>query len=418
MRYSIFFILLFVLCSCKKENLTKSEFEQNDKDISFFKGFVLFNPSTKEEIINYNGSKYFTPASNTKLFTLYTAYKTFKDSVQSLKYFKTNDSLIIKGTADPSFLNGFGTSKVLDFLRNEKDSIYLIDASIEEAPYGNGWAWDDYQENYMPEKSLFPIYGNVVRYKIRNGLIKCIPAFFKNDVTVKDSISLIREPDKNTFYLKRDDLIKKEVPFKTSNYLITQLLSDTLHKKIKVISDYKKNEFNILHGVPYDTLYKKMLKVSDNFIAEQLMLKVGKEVGGSYSVKKAIKYSLDNYLNDLPQKPTWVDGSGLSRYNLFSPNDMVFLLEKMYNEIPLEQLLGYFPIIKTRRTFMDWNRNKKPFIFAKPGSVMNNYNLSGFLITKKGTLLIFSYMNNHFNMPTYEVKKDIESELKRIYNTY
>jgi len=417
-RHFFFLLVLVVLSSCGTTYSIKKELNQQHENIPFLKGFVLYNPTTKKEIINQNGAYYFTPASNTKLFTFYTAYKTFTDSVNSLAYYKTKDSLIIKGTADPSFLYGFETQKVIDFLRNQKDTIYLADATIDEPSFGSGWAWDDYAYSYMPEKSLFPIYGNIVSYKIENDSLTSYPSFFKNKIEAVDSVSMTRKITENQFYIQKDRLKKKEVPFITSNYLVAQLLSDTLHKKVTIIPNSKRYDYKMIKGIAYDSLYKKVLVVSDNFISEQLMLQVGKEVTGSYSVEAAIEYSLTNYLQDLPQEPRWVDGSGLSRYNLFTPNDMVYLLEKMYKEIPLQKLLDYFPVGGETGTLKKWYANDKPFVYAKSGTLSNNYNLSGYLVTKKGTFLIFSYMNNHFRIPTSEVKEDIEKTLKKIYNSY
>ena len=394
------------------------DLRKHQENTSFFKGFVLYNPATKKEIINYNGAKYFTPASNTKLATFYTAYKTFKDSVAGLAYYNTNDSLVIKGTADASLLYGFKTQKVLDFLTNQHDSIYLVDENIEDTPYGSGWAWDDYQDYYMPEKSMFPIYGNIVSYYATADSVVSLPSFFKKNIYLQDSVSLTRERIENKFYLKRKWYKNKEVPFITSNQLVAQLLSDTLHNVVKVIKPSRQFKFKILNSIPYDSLYKRMLTVSDNFIAEQLLLQVGKKVTDSYNVSKAIEYSLTNYLQNFPQKPRWVDGSGLSRYNLFTPNDMVFLLKKMYREIPLQKLLNYFPVGGKTGTLKKWYANDKPFVYAKSRSLSNNYNLSGYLITKKGTFLIFSYMNNHYRIPTSSVKQDIENTLKMIYNNY
>ncbi len=417
-RGALFLTILIVLSSCGTTQQLKRELKQSDKKTSFFKGFVLYNPTTKKEIINHHGANYFTPASNTKLYTFYTAYRALKDSVKSLAYYRTKDSLIIRGTADPSFLYGFESHSVLDFLKNEKDSIYLVDASIAETRLGSGWAWDDYPYYYMPEKSLFPIYGNIVTYKMESDSLVSYPRFFKDKIRVLDSVSLTRALTRNQFYLQRDRQKKKEVPFIVSNHLVAQLLSDTLQKNIKVIPKSIHFKYKALSGLPYDSLYKKMLVVSDNLIAEQLLLQVGKEVANSYSVEAAIEYSLTHYLQDLPQKPRWVDGSGLSRYNLFTPEDMVFLLEKMHNEIPLQKLLDYFPVGGETGTLKNWYANNKPFVYAKSGSLSNNYNLSGYLITKKGTLLIFSYMNNHYKIPTSELKRSIEKTLKRIYNSY
>jgi len=419
-RFKLLYLLLnvVILTSCGTTHKIKSSLKHRNKESSFFKGFVLYNPKTKKEIINYNGQKYFIPASNTKLFTFYTAYKALQDSVVGLEYYRTQDSLLIKGTADPSLLYGFESTKTIDFLKNETDSIYLLDKKIVEPPYGSGWAWDDYQGYYMPEKSLFPVYGNIVKYSIKDSLVTSTPSYFEQNITVLDSTSYSRELTENIFYIEKNHEKENEVPFITSNQLVAELLSEQVKKNIKVISTTKKYDFKILKSIRYDELYKQMLVVSDNFIAEQLMLQVGKEVANSYSVKAAIDYSLTNYLQGLQQKPRWVDGSGLSRYNLFSPNDFVFLLNKMFHEIPLPKLLNYFPTLGESGTLKNWCGNEKPYVFAKTGSLSNNYNLSGYLITKKGTLLIFSYMNNHYQKSTLSIKSDIEKTLKLIYRNY
>jgi len=423
-KINIVFILILilssiVLISCSTTHKIKRDFKQKNSENSFFKGFVLYNPETKKELISYNGQKYFTPASNTKLFTFYTAYKTLGDSIASLAYLKRKDSLIIKGTADPSFLYDFDSTKTINFLKNKKESIYLVDATINETPYGSGWAWDDYEYYYMPEKNLFPVYGNIIKFSLTDSLINTTPSYFKQKITVLDSITIHREFNENKFHLQKGTIRENKIPFITSNLLVANLLGEILKKDIQLIPDSEKYaNWKILRSIKSDELYKKMLVESDNFIAEQLMLQVGKEVSNLYSVKLAIKYSLENYLPNLPQKPRWVDGSGLSRYNLFTPNDFIFLLNKMYKEIPLQKLLNYFPVGGETGTLKNWDKNKKPYIFAKTGSLSNNYNLSGYLITKKGTVLIFSYMNNHYQKSTSIVKSDIENTLKKIYNTY
>jgi len=407
-----------MLTSCSITHKINRNFKKEAKVNSSFKGFVLYNPSTKEELIKYNGQKYFTPASNTKLFTFYTAYKALQDSVTSLAYYKTKDSLIIKGTADPSFLYGTDSTKIIDFLQKETAPIYLLDEAIKETAYGSGWAWDDYQYYYMPEKNLFPIYGNIVKFSMTDSLVSSTPSYFKQHVKIVDSTSFYRELYHNNFFLQKDSKVEKEVPFITSNQLVAKLLGNQINKEIKVIPTLKKYNFKILRSIHYDDLYKKMLVESDNFIAEQLLLQVGKEVLNVYSVESAIEYALENYFQDIPQKPRWVDGSGLSRYNLFTPNDFVYLLEKMYNEIPLDTLLNYFAITSESGTLKNWNENKNPYIFAKTGSLSNNYNLSGYLITKKGTVLIFSYMNNHYQKSTSEIKNTMYETLKLIYTNY
>lgn len=409
-----------VLLSCGTAKNIEKKLQKTQRENTFFKGFVVYNPATGKELINYNGQKYFTPASNTKLFTFYAAHKTLQDSVKSLAYYSTTDSLIIKGTADPSFLYGFNDDKVLRFLTSAKDTIYVLDKTIDEPVFGNGWAWNDYPYYYMPEKSLFPINSNTVNYGYKKGFVTAFPKYFTDLIGEVDSLKLRRDYEDNIFYIEKFTTNSYTVPFRTNNEIAAEVLADTLQKPVKLLADnHRHYPFKYLYGNPLDSLLKQMLTISDNFIAEQLLLQVGAEVSGYYNVDSAIQYAQEHYLKDLPQKPRWVDGCGLSRYNLFTPEDIVALLNKMYKEIPTEKLLSYFPVGGKSGTIKSWYANgDNPYVYAKTGTLSNNHCLSGYLITKKGTLLIFSYMNNHYPGSSAKVKKYMERDLKRLYLKY
>ncbi len=412
------FMILMLLGSCASKKIEKDLVNQN-KVNNYFRGLVVYNTKKEKEIININGNKYFTPASNTKLFTFYTSYKTFKDSVVALQYFINSDSLIIKGTADPSLLYGFEENKTIGFLKNTTQNIYLVDENIAEPVFGLGWAWDDYTYYYMPEKSQFPIFGNIIEMTKKSDSITVEPIFFKDFIEIDDQLENRRDFNKNQFYVRSfDDFEERQIPFKTSNQLVADLLGKEIGKKIVVINPKKDILFKSFYSVPYDSLYKQMLVISDNFIAEQLLLQVGNAVDSTYSVKSAIDYSMENYLQGIPQKPRWVDGSGLSRYNLFTPESLVFLLQKMHNEIPQEKLFSYFPVGGESGTLKNYYGNEKPYIYAKSGTLSNNYNLSGYLITKKGTVLIFSFMNNHYQGSSSKRKKEMEAVFLKLYNTF
>lgn len=413
----IFGLLLLNACSSAKQ--IKKDLVKESTNITFFKGLVVYDPLTEEVLINHNGNKYFTPASNTKLFTFYAAYKSFKDSVTGFEYVLNKDSLIIKGTADPSFLYGFKENKALDFLKGKEQNVYLVDAGIAENTYGSGWAWDDYAYYYMPEKSLFPMYGNIIKLSKKGNAVSVKPDFFIDNIKINDHVAVRRDLYENNFYLQnKTEVTDREIPFKTSNQLVADLLSKELDKKVTLVSPNKNYDFTSFKSVKYDSLYKQMLVISDNFIAEQLMLQVGYKMDSVYSVEKGIAYALENYLQDIPQKPKWVDGSGLSRYNLFTPESLVFLLHKMYLEIPTQKLFSYFPAGGVSGTLKNAYKSEKPFIYAKSGTLSNNYNLSGYLITKKGKILIFSYMNNHYIDGAADRKKEMEEVFLKLYNNY
>ena len=410
---------LFTGCSSTRRHLAKkidarieTAFYKNQ-----FTGILLIDAATKDTLYKSNSSKYFIPASNTKIFTLYTALKLLPDRIPTLKYSFTGDTLYIQGTGDPSTLHPYlKDSTALHFIKKYAN-IALYTNNFKDEKLGPGWSWDDYQYYYSPERNGFPLYGNVLT--IENGdTLKVHPEYFKDSI-IPISYALNRDQNKNRFYFDTSKKDTLEIPFIVDSGLTKELLEKYLQRKIHSTNKMPVDSLKVLYGIPSDTIYKRMMEVSDNFLAEQLLLLASSTLSDSLNSAKARRFVLDNHLSDLKQPPRWVDGSGLSRYNLFTPESMVHVLYKLYVEIPKERLFQFFPIGGVSGTLEDWySGNPEPYLYAKTGSLSNNHCLSGYLLTKSGKILIFSFMNNHFMENPSQIKQHMQTIFEEIRDSY
>ena len=389
--------------------------------------FVLYDPVGKKTLCDFNGARYFTPASNTKIFTLYSALKILGDSVPALEYVQRNDSLIFWGTGDPSFLykEVLQDSTVYNFLSSSESELYFSNANFHTTHFGEGWAWDDYNSGYSPERSAFPLYGNIVSIIADHDILRITPDYFAPAFTVKESrekTEVCRELHENLFAVypatALADVREIRVPFKVDSTTFLGLLSDTLKRSVKPANVPLPLSTNTVFSIHLDSLYSVMMQDSDNFIAEQLLLMCANVLSDSLKPEIAIDYMKKNHLSDLPDEPVWVDGSGLSRYNLFTPRSIVRLWEKILEEVPQERL---FPLLATggvNGTIRKWYQNETPYIFGKTGSLSNVHCLSGFLKTKRGKVLIFSFMNTNFTVSGNNIRRNMQSILENIYEHY
>ena len=167
---SVFFIsALFTGCISSKlkvENQSLNHFLENSVAFSnSFTGFSLYDPDKGEYIYEYNADKFFTPASNTKIFTFYTGKNIFKDSIPGILYGERNDTIFFTGTGDPTFFDeDFPLQPVGDFLKNSKSTLVYTERDFYNDRFGPGWAWDDYMYHFSPEKCSMPIYSNLVHF--------------------------------------------------------------------------------------------------------------------------------------------------------------------------------------------------------------------------------------------------------------
>jgi D-alanyl-D-alanine carboxypeptidase/D-alanyl-D-alanine-endopeptidase (penicillin-binding protein 4) len=133
--------------------------------------------------------------------------------------------------------------------------------------------------------------------------------------------------------------------------------------------------------------------------------------------EKIIDTLLKTDFKDLPQKPRWVDGSGLSRYNLFTPQDFVFILNKMKTDFGIDRIKTILPTGNEGTLEGRFVRDSN-YIFAKTGTLSGVVSLSGFLYTKKNKLLIFSVLVNNHNSSAGEIRRAVEKFIQEVRDKY
>lgn len=426
-RIYFFRTLLFsALCTSILLNLTScrtSRYQQLNKKLervtdpevfnSHHYGLLVVDAERGDTLIKRQSDTYFIPASNAKIFTLYTALKLLPEQLPSLKYTIEGDSLYAAGLGGPGILHPeLKNDSLLDFMKSFK-TVILRTGHFQDTPWPPGWSWEDFDQAFATERSSLPVYGNRLRLMASDSTNISPPGF-------RDSIQPIehkfrRSQFSNTFYIPK--LVKDtlEVPLIMSEHTLKYILGTALSNQVIINDRMPEPDEAIYYASERDSVLKRMMIESDNFLAEQLLLNASSVLSDTLSSRIAIDHMLNNDLSDLKHLPRWVDGSGLSRYNLFTPASMTDVLNRLYREYDSTYVLGFFPEGGVSGTLKeDFGSADKSYVFAKSGSMGNIYCLSGYLITRKGRLLIFSFMNNHFRRSSSEIKDQLRKVLEWI----
>lgn len=398
-----------------------------------FTGFALYDPESRQWLYQHEADKYYTPASNTKILTLYTALEVLGDNFPLLHYEERGDSLIFWGTGNPALLDP-GLPILPDataFLKQHDGPLFFTEANFRDERFGPGWAWDDFPYYYQPEKSAMPLYGNLVHFRrdSTDEVVRIAPQWFQQFVRSDPALArpnrapvIVREEFRNDFRIdpaaKSTAVYQRWVPYRSSPEVMLALLQDALQRNVYYLPGFKKEQVQSLNAPSPDTLFRKLMQESDNFIAEQLLLMCADKLFGEMNSTKLIAYARDSLLAGIPDRPEWVDGSGLSRYNLFTPRSVVFVLEKLYRKKSEAWLFDVFPAGGESGTIGNLYApaaGEQPFVFAKTGSLRHRHCLSGYIRTSAGKTLIFSFMHNNFTGSSTPLKQEMDRVLRWIH---
>lgn len=435
-KYLFYFFLISAIafsgCSINQQITKKlsKEFSQSStlKQTTF--GFALYDLAKEKMVFSKNADHYFVPASNTKLFTFYASLKMLPQKIAALRYEERNDSLIFWGTGDPSFLQtALKDQTALNFLKRSDKKLFYAPSRYTGNKFGPGWAWDDYTDYYQAEINDLPIMDNTIQVSPnKDGALNVFPTsfascFVKDSSNINPEFSVKRSLTENKFMYSSSTPPKnfeKRIPYIVSPETTLALLNDTLHKYVGLLNRQMPKDAKTLFGADRDSILAEMLLPSDNFIAEQLLLLCSNELGDRLQTQKTIDYVLKKYLAALPDKPNWVDGSGLSRMNLFSPRDMVKVLDLIYKEVNNpDKLFAMLPAGGKSGTLKNaYPKTDQPFVFGKTGTLTGVHSQSGFIITKKGKTYLYSFMNNNYVLPTSAIRSEIVKTVTLIHNNF
>src|SRR6476660_6902320 len=125
-RYNSIWLLIVLLASaCSPAGQIKRTAARKLLDAPVLRtahtGISLYDPAKGIFLYNYQGDKYFVPASNTKLATCYAAMKYLGDSILGGRFIQEGDEIFFQPAGDPSFLlQEYKDQPLLEFFRKNK----------------------------------------------------------------------------------------------------------------------------------------------------------------------------------------------------------------------------------------------------------------------------------------------------------
>ena len=154
----------------------------------------------------------------------------------------------------------------------------------------------------------------------------------------------------------------------------------------------------VTHGLP--AIIKEALKESNNLFAEAMFLQTGRQqYPKGIRFQDAAKY-LQNFVSRkfglFTASFNIVDGSGLSMYDMCSPQFMVDMLSLIYKDKELYDIMyKSLPISGVDGTLKTRMGSKSTInkVHAKTGSVTGSCTLAGYIRTADGRDLAFCIMN-------------------------
>jgi len=390
-------------------------------------GIAIYNDTKGQWLSKYQSDHYFTPASNTKILATYLGLQFLGDSLPGWKMAENADTLFLMPLGDPSFMHPeFKYQPVVDIIKNTKKQVVVVGNNQDQFEvFGSGWSWADYAEDYQPERSRMPIYGNVVHFYQSNQKLEAIkPFYFFKDVVDLDKVeekNWSRNRLGNRFFTTNENNKSKyfQVPFSQEDMPMVkalELLSDTLGKKISLQKNVTipTTSYKTIKTVPTDSLLKIMMLRSDNFYADQIVLMASEQLFGKMDDAALIDSVKKLFFADLPQKMRWVDGSGLSRYNLNTPENYIAILQQMQAKFGEARVKNIFEK-GGEGTISAYYKNFPGTMYAKTGTLGGQVALSGFIYTPKQQKLYFSVLvANHMSPSSTQVRRAVEAYLTKV----
>ncbi|VEI57852.1 D-alanyl-D-alanine carboxypeptidase [Pasteurella multocida] len=416
---------------------------------------VIAKNLTRNEIIaEHQANTFMLPASTQKVLTALTAKLALSDEFRFETSLLANGKvqgntlkgdLIVRFTGDPDLTSG-QLSNLLAQLKKQKitkitGNLILDTAVFTSHDRGLGWIWNDLTMCFNAPPAAVNIDNNCfyleldANQAIGESVKINIPAQYPVQVFGQVYVASQQEApycqldvmvNDNNRYQVKGCLARQNKPFGLSfaiqdpsaygaAMIQRQLkrLGIEFNGKVQTPLMQQKGQLLAQHfSKPLPDLIKKMMKKSDNQIADALFRSVAfhyyKRPASFQLGSQAMRQILHSKAGIKLSNSIIADGSGLSRHNLISANLMLQVLDYIAKNEATLKLMDSFPIAGVDGTLSGRGSLINPplvkNVIAKTGALKGVYNLAGFMTNSRNETLAFVQFINGYSTGDFESK--------------
>src|SRR3989338_3975709 len=330
-------------------------------------GIKIVSLKTGETVYERNSDELLIPASNVKLITSAAALSRLKPNYK----FRTtvaydgaidgnilNGNLYIKGYGDPKLV----TEELLLIVREIRNSgideisgdIIADESFFDSERTGNGWNLsDDNSRAYNARIGALTLNFNTITVYVDSAEShRDKPKVITNPPT--NFVEVINNAVTNRRRVGTTITVRGEVTTGKKRMHYYRNISNPPLYTATVFKEFLEREGIVIKGnirtgiqpegieellghesVPLSIIVRDLNKISNNFIAEQILKTMGAEIKGAPGTTEKGLEVVEEYLGEIGiQKETYkiADGSGLSRFNRLTPSQIIKVLDSMYND--------------------------------------------------------------------------------------
>jgi len=386
-----------------------------------------------------NQYRSFVPASILKIFTAESAllylgphYKfstRFVTDAKEISHGIIRGNLYLVHSGDPSLtyydIEDMMTALKAQHIQQITGNVYIDNSAYDQEIYAPGWVWNDRRFCYAAPISASIINHNCLNFRLTPAKVVGHTAnIVENSGSVVQNNVITKPSNNRSCYIRLGSgnnnllVVSGCMPKGRYSQGVSSVVTDVMYYN-KVLLTKLFDRFgirvkgNITAGTapknstlltahdsePLTALITDMLKKSDNVIAGSLFKKLGeiytKRPGSWENGSNAVTQILAQQMGVNISQMRLSDGSGLSRYNLITPAQMMHVLDFAYHHHETNyDFISALPVAGVDGTLKHRLRNVAWKIRAKTGTMSGVVALAGYAMNKQKEPIAFVIIVN------------------------
>jgi D-alanyl-D-alanine carboxypeptidase/D-alanyl-D-alanine-endopeptidase (penicillin-binding protein 4) len=430
-------------------------------------GIMVCDPVSGEPLLVHNASTLLAPASVLKLVTSATALEIlgpdyrfsttllYSGQIDTIRLVLKGD-LIVRGGGDPTLGSAFfedvtppeafAGEWISDIRKSGIKEItgnLLMDASAFPGMTVPGsWSWDDIGNYYGAAPSPLTVFDNMIRLYFDSPVLPGEPVILSR--TEPATPGIVWQSEVKSSAVNRDlayvfgspwgekRIITGTIPGGRKNFVVKAAMPDpplmlgfflkqkldsagiVIRGEVKVITEKADGMIlSVIKSPPLSEILRVLNHESVNLFADHLVYQIELEKSGRGSLENGLEL-IHRFWKDYSVRDTFFihDGSGLSRFNAISAQQIIQVLGHMLQSSNRDVFLGSLPVAG-KGTLSSFSTSAFPgqSLRCKSGSIDKVRCYAGYLQCDSGREVAFAILVNNYASGSAEMGRKLQKLL-------